>query len=130
MRKLELTQVRDPLLLENFKILQEFMEKAALTSEQFRCLEVFLTDNAAQVKIPHGLNFVPLDVIVSRLVAPSGAKLTLLYSEFTQTDIVVTVTGLSGVLNARLLVGKFPQVQTTNSQTRGDNEIQEYKCRL
>lgn len=130
MRKLEIAQLRDTMIQENFKILQEFMEASALTAESFRVLEVFLTGNVAQVKIPHRLGFVPLDVIVSRLVAPSGAKLTLLYSEFTPTDIVLTVTGLSGVLNARLLVGKFPSVQTTNSQARGNNETQELKSKL
>ena len=130
MKKLELTQIRDPLLLENFKILQEFMDSASLTAERFRVLEVFLTGNVAQLKIPHGLGAIPLDVIVSRLVAPSGAKLTLLYSEFTKDDIVVTVTGLTGIFNARLLVGSFPKVQTTNSQSRGNNETQELKSKL
>lgn len=130
MKKLELTQIADPAMLENFKILQEFMDAATLTVERFRPIELFLKSNTERLKIAHGLGFVPLDIITTRLIAPSGAKLIYLYSEFTSTEIVISVTGLVGTLNARMLVGSFSKVVTINGQERESNETQELKCKL
>ena len=130
MKKLAIKEIKDDYARDNFQILQDFMDGLSLTPDRFRVLELFLTENVTQLRIRHGLGFIPLDVLPTRLVAPSGAKLTFLYSEFTKDEIAVTVTGLSGVLSTRLLVGTFPNVQTTNTREREANETQEWKSKV
>lgn len=128
LKHLELSGLQDELTRENFKTLQEMMGMLPIAS-QFKVVEFSVTANQDRIKIRHGLGAIPLDVIVSRLVSPSGAKLTLLYSEFTATELVATVTGLSGTLSARLLVGNFPNV-ISSGVTRGNDETQEFKCKF
>lgn len=130
MKKLNLDQIQDQLTRENFKTLQEFMTGAALTAERFRVIEAAFTGDVSQFTMRHGLGFIPLDVLVTRLIAPSGAKLTFLYSEFTADDLVVTVSGLSGSMSVRLLVGSFPNVISVGSISRASNETQEVKSRF
>lgn len=126
--KLELSGIQDQLTRENFKTLQEMMGSLPIASG-FRVVEFSVTSNQDRTKIPHGLKAIPLDVIVTRHVAPSGAKLTLHYSEFTNTELVFSVSGLSGTLSARLLVGAFPNV-ISQGVTRADNETQEFKAKV
>lgn len=127
--KLELSGIQDQLTRENFKTLQEMMGAMPI-ARGFRVVEFSVSADQERIKIKHGLGAIPLDVIPTRLIAPSGAKLTMLYSEFTKDELVVTVSGLSGTLTARLLVGSFPNVITSGTITRSDNETQEFKCKL
>lgn len=129
--KLSLEMVQDYHTRENFKILQDLIDKLVLPAERFRVLEIFLDANVEELKISHGLGFTPLDVFPTRLIAPSGAKLTILHSKSDAQNLYLTVSGLSsGVLNARLVVGSFPNVVTMNSRPRGDNESQEFKSKV
>lgn len=130
LKPLELSGITDDLSRENFKTLQEMMGALPIAGA-FRVVEFSVPGNQDRVKIRHGLGAVPLDVIVTRLVAPSGAKLTVLYSEFTKDELVVSVTGSpGGNLVARILVGNFPNVISSGTIARGDNETQEFKCKF
>lgn len=130
MKKLAVKEITDFYIRDNFQKIQDYFDAAAQLFESLQSIEIFFTSNAEKVKISHGLGFIPLDVLVTRLIAPSGAKLIFYYSEFTQGEIVVSITGLSGVLNARLLVGTFPSTITVNSQDRGNNESQEVESKI
>lgn len=128
--KLAVQQITDEYARDNFQKIQDFLNSLPLSQERFRAIELFVTADVAELKINHGLGFIPLDVLATRLVAPSGAKLTFLYSKFTAQDLYLTISGLSGVLSARLLVGAFQNVTTISEQPRESNESQELKSKV
>lgn len=72
----------------------------------FRALDFEVKLGADREKIAHSLGSIPRDVILLRLLAPTGTKLTFHHSLFTAADIVVSMTG-SGTNPAkvRVLVG-------------------------
>lgn len=129
MLKLLLQEISDSYVRENFKRLQAFFAKRPGV-EDFKAIEIMVTEAAPNFKIKHGLGLIPTDVILSRLIAPSGAKLTLNFGAFTKEEISVTT---SGPLRARLLVGSFQN--TLVNQPKGPLEetpssAQDYKGAL
>lgn len=70
----------------------------------FKHLEFLVPSGASQVKIKHGLGFVPKDVIITRLLATSGVKLTLHHDMFDTENLVVSATG---DVRVRMFLGTY-----------------------
>lgn len=109
-------------LVENFRRLQNYFDTASQV-EGTVLLAFSLPLGGGQVKIPHGLGNVPKDVILTRLLAPSGAKLIVHHGLFDSTNIVVSATGTGSDLKARLLVGTFT---SSDSAAVESSETQEF----
>ncbi len=105
--------------VENFRRLQRYFD-GFTPLEGFTCLSFELPAGASQVKIKHGLTYVPKDVILSRLIAQSGVKLTVHHGLFDRDNIVVSA---SGALKARILVGTY-QPQSGDDATVESTETQ------
>lgn len=126
---LNLSGVDDQKLRDNFQKIQDFVNGMGTTQNQLQACEIYVTANQTGLKISHGLGSVPLDLIITRLIAPSATKLIAKYSEFTKDEVVFDISGLSDgeTLSARCLVGTLPDVVTVGSVVRGDAETQEFR---
>lgn len=91
----------------NFDELARYFDKNGQFNG-FTPLSFELALGSTRVKINHGLGFIPRDVLLSRLLAPSGTLLRLHHSEFTDQYLVVSMTGSGSTpAQVRLLVGTF-----------------------
>lgn len=129
---LNVTGITDEAVRDNFQKIQQFLNDLQTSSNQIQACEIYVTGNVTGLKIEHKLGGVPLDVIVSRLIAPSAARLVPKYSEFTKNEVVFDVSGLAAgeVLSARLLVGTFPDVVSVGDVVRGDAETQQFRSKF
>jgi hypothetical protein len=85
-------QIEEGQTKENFaSLIRYFRESKALSLLQFRHIELSFPANVTNSKVPHGLGFVPKDVIQTSLKG-SGA-LSWNYGEFDATNLDITVTG-------------------------------------
>lgn len=109
-----LAQVEDPVIRDNFRKIIEFLGANPVRQDAFKACELFVTGNATGIKIKHGLNQVPKDAIIVRLIAPSAARLVVDFAEFTSDEASFDVTGLASgeKLHARILVGTIENVAT------------------
>lgn len=129
--ELNLNSLQDETIRTNFQKIQDLLNGTQTTQNQIQAVEIYVTANATGIKIGHKLGGVPLDVILTRLIAPSAARLTPKYSEFTKDEVVFDVSGLASgeSLSARLLVGTFPNVVSVGDVVRGDAETQQYRSK-
>lgn len=127
-----LANVQDNVTRENFQRIQDFMNSLGTTQKQLQACEIFMTGNVSGAKIAHKLGGIPLDVILTRLIAPSAARLTFRYSDFTNAEVVFDVSGLTSGqnLSARFLVGTIPDVVTLGSVVRASTETQELRSKF
>jgi hypothetical protein len=117
---------------DNFKRLQDFVNAMETTQKQLQSCEIFVTSNISGGKIAHSLGGVPLDVVLTRLVAPSAARLTFRFSDFTKDSVIFDVTGLADgeTLSARFLVGTFPNTVTVGDVVRASSETQQTRSKF
>ncbi len=129
MISLDLANIQDQVVRDNMRKIQDFLNARPAAGDTFQACEIYVTENTAGLKIKHALGQVPLDCLVSRLIAPSAAKLKINFSDFSRTEVSVDVTGLASgeTLSARLFVGTFPNVVTVGTVSRADTEVQELK---
>lgn len=97
-----------PLIQRNFEAAQTLANVQSVM-DNFTALAFQVTKNEANVKIAHNLGFVPKDVIITRLLAPSTAKLYVNHGLSDSDNLNITVSGLADgeLLDCRLLVGTF-----------------------
>lgn len=115
------------LLRRNFQSLRDYFDKNGQL-DGFVHIEFEVTENQTNFKIKHGLGLVPKDVIVTRLISPSSAaKLVLNHGKFSDTEIDVTVSGLTSgeSMKCRMFVGSYKGSQ--NSVALSENDSQEVK---
>jgi hypothetical protein len=95
----------------------------------FTAISFDLALGATREKIKHGLGFVPRDVVLTRLLAPSGTLLRLHHSEFTDEYLVVSMTG-SGTNPAqvRLMVGTFNRGEEDVDMFTPGQILQEFRA--
>lgn len=114
----------------NFEELTRYFDQNGQLNA-FKALNFEVPLGASEVKIKHGLNSVPRDFILSRLLAPSGAKLTVHFNEFTDTDIVVSMTGSGDTpAKVRALVGTLNSGEEVGETFETNYLIQEFKSQL
>lgn len=109
-----LAQVEDPVIRDNFRKIIEFLGANPVRQDAFQACELNVTANATGLTIKHKLGQVPKDCIVTRLIAPSAARLVIDYAEFTNEEVSFDVSGLASgeKLHARVLVGTLQDVVT------------------
>lgn len=100
--KLRVEEVKDPVARENFQKLENEFGSNPIHKGTWRFVEMTFTDSVANYKFPHGLNFVPKDVIPTSVIG--AGDITFHYDDFDRTNIQVTTTGACVV---RALVGKI-----------------------
>jgi hypothetical protein len=129
---LNLSGIEHQGIRDNFQLLQDFLSSAQTGPQQLQVIELFVTGTQAGIRIGHKLGAIPLDVIVSRLVAPSAARLIPKYAEFTKDAVVFDTSGLdtSQTLSARLIIAAFSDVVTVGTVKRGDSETQEFRSKF
>jgi hypothetical protein len=130
--QLNILGISDQFAAENFQKIQDFLNGMQNTQNQLQACEVFVTGNVTSAKLSHKLGGVPLDVLVTRLIAPSAARLKFRFADFTKTEVIFDVTGLSAgeTLSARFLVGTFPDVVAVGEILRASTETQEYRSKF
>ena len=105
---------------KNFESLANYFDKNG-QFDGFTHLEFTVPNGATQVKIKHGLGFVPKDILITRIIAPSGVKLTLHHDLFDSESICVSAG--AGDIKVRLLVGTYKNSSTSpESLEAGSNQ--------
>jgi hypothetical protein len=100
--KMELRDIKDLVVQENFKRLREFFFTEALLKCDLKFLEINIPAAITNYQYPHGLGFQPLDVLV--LHNFSNATVSFNFAKFTDTNIFIT-SNASTVL--RILIGRY-----------------------
>jgi hypothetical protein len=102
MLELLLAQVEDDYARENFKRIQDANVNHPVTRGEWRVLELAFYKAETNVKVPHGLKFLPKDVI---LTSKTGAgSLTINYDRTDLTNLDLTTSGACVI---RLLLGSL-----------------------
>ncbi len=83
--------IKDPLVRENFYRLSQFIQAQPLLLSNFTFFNINIPAAATKFPIPHGLSFVPSDII--DLGATGNQNYEFLTQEFDQTNIYVTTSG-------------------------------------
>lgn len=127
-----LEQVQDPAARENFRKIIEFLSQNPAGQAAFKACELYVTANQTGLKIKHGLSSIPKDVITTRMVASSTARLVLNYADFTADEISIDVTGLAAgeKLHARLLVGNLESVVTFGEALSIESPTQQVRSKF
>lgn len=118
----------DPRASKNFEALRRFFEQEGQL-QGFAHMEFTLQPGDSHVKIKHGLGYVPKDVILTRLLATSGAQLTLHHAEF-DTDNLVASYSSSATTEARvrLFVGTYRNSTGNPESFSGIRSDQEFSA--
>lgn len=116
---------------KNFEALAKFFESNGQLNG-FKHVEFNVQANESELKIAHGLGSVPKDVLVTRLLAPSGAKLKLHHNLFDTESIVVSGTGWATdvPMRVRAFVGTYGGREATSESLDPTAVLQEIKAIL
>jgi len=104
-------QIEDKLVQENFQTLQDFINEEPFLSAEFRLLERSFSSDGVDVKVAHGLSFVPKDLIQTS--KKGTGTITWNFDKFDRDSLYATITGTSttNVLTVRALVGSYSEEQ-------------------
>jgi hypothetical protein len=99
--KLDLSNIKDEYVRENFRLLQEYVDENAFL-DGFRHMDFLISGAVTNQKIRHGLGFVPKDIIRTQITGPG--VLTFNYDLFDDEFLDVSSNGDCRV---RALVGTY-----------------------
>jgi hypothetical protein len=118
----------DDKVRKNFESLDQYHRDQGQL-DGFVHMEFTLQPGDSHVKIKHGLGFVPKDVILTRLLATSGAKLTLHHAEF-DTDYLVASYSDTATTEARvrMFVGAYRNSSASPESFSGIRSDQEFSA--
>lgn len=94
--------VEDRWIRENFVRIQAFYSSFPLFRGDWKFFDLSFPAAVSQKEIQHGLDFVPTDILQTRLIGPG--VLTWEYELFDRTKLVVTTTGACSV---RAFIGAY-----------------------
>lgn len=94
-------EIKDPYLQKNFQKLSDYFARQNQLQD-FTFLEIVSTKAVADLKIAHGLGFIPKDLLVSKLVGPGSV--TLEYPDWDSQFIYLSSTG---AFRLRCFVGTY-----------------------
>ena len=94
--------IDDRFIRENFVRIQKFFVDFPLFRGDWKFFEFEFLGAVTNKEIQHGLDFIPTDIIQTRLIGPGA--LTWDYDLFDRTKLVVTTTGACSV---RAFVGAY-----------------------
>lgn len=102
LRDLMTDNVQDPYVRQALRWIQDYVAQIPLLKADLAFFELEFAKAETALKIPHGLPFVPVDVIQTYI---SGAGVaTYLYDQFDETNFYITTTGACKI---RFLAGKL-----------------------
>lgn len=102
MINLRLEEITDPLIRDNFLRLDRALKEFTFLKGNWRFVEIEFAGAVTNYKFPHGLNFMPRDVLQT---SKTGAgSLTWNYDSFDRTNLDITTTGACTV---RAFVGSY-----------------------
>ncbi len=112
--QLNLNSVSDHLVRDNLTKIQDFLNNLQNSAKSFQLLTISATANVTAAKLAHNLGVIPNDAILTRLIAPSAAKLTLKFASFSKEEIVYDLTGMADgdSLTANYLLGSATDIVT------------------
>jgi hypothetical protein len=96
-------KVDDEYTKQSLKRIERYINNQPMERSHFIFLDLSVTSKTYPytTKIPHSLGFAPMDVITTYV---TGGTVTWLYEQFTDTDIVFTVSAATRV---RFFVGRY-----------------------
>lgn len=117
--KLLVAEIQDISVRKNFEALKTYFEQQNQLLD-FKFVEIDITEAVSQMKVRHGLNVIPRDLL--RLEITGSGKLTFHRGLFDKTFLVVSATA---ALHARMLVGLY---KDTGAVTLAANAIEEWRA--
>ena len=97
-----INEISDPPTRENFRRIFEAFKTKVFLKGDWRFVEIPFLGAVTNFKFPHGLSFIPKDVIQT---SKTGAgSITFNYSSFDRTNISITTTGACTV---RAFIGSY-----------------------
>jgi hypothetical protein len=102
-----LKDVTDPIVRENFARIQEAFRQDPFAYNNFKFFEVDIASPSFAYAIPHGLSYVPRDILL--LSADGDYNFYFRYDDTDRTNIYVAA---HGPVRLRFLAGTIPQVGT------------------
>lgn len=102
--ELILKDITDPYVRENFARLSRFISKQTIFEGDFEFFEIEINQANTVVSIPHGLNFIPIDVVIMSIVG--DYNFYFIHNLFTRSDLQIFV---EGPVKLRFLAGLFKE---------------------
>lgn len=96
--------IKDRFIRENFFRVQKFVQAQAVLLANFTFYEVEISGANSKFALAHGLDFVPIDVIV--LSIHGNHNVYFRYQEFDKTNIYLTA---AGPVKVRFLAGRYSE---------------------
>lgn len=112
-------QIQDQYVRKNFENIQKYFE-AQNQLLNFKFFERVFNAEITGAKIAHGLGYIPLDILVTRMTGEGSV--TVKYAEFTNEHVVLDV---SGPCRIRFYVGTYPSFDT--DEETSPTEEQEFQ---
>jgi hypothetical protein len=112
MLDLILKDIDDIYSRENFKRLSDFVKSQVFFDGNFELFDVTVNKASDKFEIPHGLTFIPTDII--QLATEGNFNYFFRYQEFTKTSIFVTS---DGPVRLRFLAGRLTNPAGTSAST-------------
>lgn len=105
-KKLYVSQFDNPYLQENFKSLTDLFREIPYLKGNWVFQSIEIKTTGTNLKIPHGLAFQPLDVIVLSTI---GGSVVFNYSLFDGTYLDLTATVTSSPMTIRAFIGRYSE---------------------
>lgn len=100
--QLILKDISDRYIRENFQRLQKHLDAQLFGGEDFKFFEIDIKTASVNLPIPHGLSFVPRDIIL--LATQGDYNVYFRYDKFDSKNIYVTAAGPVAI---RFIAGVF-----------------------
>ena len=106
MRTLDIKDIKDPVVKENFKKLNSDFRDVPLLNGQFKFFSIDLvsTTYPAEIQFKHGLRFVPKDILQTSVTGTGGIVWD--YAAFTSEYLYGTITG---PVTVRAFIGNYQE---------------------
>lgn len=104
--KLYLNEINDPVIRENFFRLQLNNQQDSMRKSRFRFFTFSVPGAVSNLRIPHKLNYVPIDVIQLSVTGVDTTTVTWHYDSFDATFLEVSTDGACTV---RAYVGRYEE---------------------
>ncbi len=106
MLRLFLERISDPYTRDQFQKVFEYVRDTAILRGEFKFFSYTFTKAETNYRIPHGLGFLPLDVLQTSLTG--AGTLTWNYTLFTDTYLDVTTSAACVV---RAFIGRYGETE-------------------
>lgn len=94
-------------LQDNFRRLQSALQGDIITGGSWKLFRLTFAADVTGLRIPHGLSFIPEDILVTRQTG--SGNIVFRYGLFTDTNLIVDISGTSSAdpINVKFLAGRL-----------------------